>query len=399
MATQQLKELLYDGKKVVVEVAKRDGQGKIIHETYAKKENVMPYVKSLVGTTTLSTLQTTYGEEFDLVFGDASNSDELITLSVRKEASGQNYVYKYYACKMVNEQPYYYVNQIATTAASSTTIANILSASNIQQNSVASERTYIASSTAISSYVASHGETSTAIAVIGLSTQPYIIRVQSAGGVYNVYISEIAGPNSWKVSAAAGTSTFADIMVDGNKTTFVDTTYLSSNVYTKAEVNTLLGNINQFEYVVESSLPTAAANTMYKIYLIPSTNAKTQNAKDEFITLRSGTEGSYTYTWEQIGTTTVDLTNYISADANLSSNKIVLGDGNKKVKDSGVGIVTSSTGLTNSDTDIVTSKVITSELAKKQDALTAGNGITIATENSVLTISSVITATDVTLDF
>ena len=88
--------------------------------------------------------------------------------------------------------------------------------------------------------------------------------------------------------------------------------YLKSETYTKAEVQALIAAIDQFSYEVAASLPTASASTMNKIYLVPSAEPKTQNTKDEFITLRSGSAGSYTYAWEQIGSTAIDLSGYVT---------------------------------------------------------------------------------------
>lgn len=82
--------------------------------------------------------------------------------------------------------------------------------------------------------------------------------------------------------------------------------YLKGDTYTKLEVQALIDAVKQFTYEVVSALPTASASTMHKIYLVPSTNPKTQNAKDEFITIQNGSD----YAWEQIGTTTIDLSNY-----------------------------------------------------------------------------------------
>ena len=72
----------------------------------------------------------------------------------------------------------------------------------------------------------------------------------------------------------------------------------------------VIADINSFDYVVESSLPTASADTMYKIYLIPNSGSGT-NVKDEYITIRSGSEGSYTYAWELFGSTEMDLSGYV----------------------------------------------------------------------------------------
>lgn len=83
--------------------------------------------------------------------------------------------------------------------------------------------------------------------------------------------------------------------------------YLKSETYSKTEVNTLVDAIKQFRYELEATLPEPpGAGTMGIIYLVPSANPKQQNIKDEFITvLESGT-----YKWEQIGSTSIDLSNY-----------------------------------------------------------------------------------------
>lgn len=86
--------------------------------------------------------------------------------------------------------------------------------------------------------------------------------------------------------------------------------YKKSETYTKAEVNGLIGAIKQFTYRVASSLPTASESTMYIIYLIPSSNASTQNVKDEFITIQDGSS----YSWEQIGSTKIDLSGYSTTE-------------------------------------------------------------------------------------
>ena len=87
--------------------------------------------------------------------------------------------------------------------------------------------------------------------------------------------------------------------------------YLKSETYTKGEVDSLIGAIKQFTYVVAQTLPTASASTMYKIYLIPSSDPQTQNVKDEYITL----ESSGSYSWEQIGSTAIDLSGYVTTTA------------------------------------------------------------------------------------
>ena len=86
--------------------------------------------------------------------------------------------------------------------------------------------------------------------------------------------------------------------------------YLKSELYTKSEVDQLIAAINQFELVSVQTLPTASADTMGKLYFVPSADPKTQNVKDEYITLAVTEQGTTTYSWEKIGSTTIDLSNY-----------------------------------------------------------------------------------------
>lgn len=83
----------------------------------------------------------------------------------------------------------------------------------------------------------------------------------------------------------------------------------NSKAYTDTKVaalNTAIGNINQFEYEVISSLPTPSQSTMFKIYLIEDTHSSA-DIYDEYITLKSSTG---VYSWEKIGNTDIDLSQY-----------------------------------------------------------------------------------------
>lgn len=62
---------------------------------------------------------------------------------------------------------------------------------------------------------------------------------------------------------------------------------------------------------VVTELPTASASEMGKIYLIADKHGTSDNY-DEYIVVRSGTAGSYTYAWEKIGNTDIDLSKYVS---------------------------------------------------------------------------------------
>ena len=85
--------------------------------------------------------------------------------------------------------------------------------------------------------------------------------------------------------------------------------YLKSDTYSRSEVQQLIAAIQGVSFVSVASLPTPSADTMGgKIYLVPSANPDEQNVKDEFITIQDGN----TYTWEQIGSTAVNLSGYVT---------------------------------------------------------------------------------------
>lgn len=78
-------------------------------------------------------------------------------------------------------------------------------------------------------------------------------------------------------------------------------------------VSTLESTITQkFTYEIVDSLPEASESTMYKLYLVRANDPslKEQDFYNEFITVRTGSEGSYVYSFERIGDTHIDLTSY-----------------------------------------------------------------------------------------
>lgn len=81
-------------------------------------------------------------------------------------------------------------------------------------------------------------------------------------------------------------------------------------VMSQKAVTDALNALTSFEYVIVATLPTASASTVGKVYLTPSANSETQNVKDEWITIQDGS----TYQWEQIGSTAVDLSGYVTYD-------------------------------------------------------------------------------------
>ena len=87
----------------------------------------------------------------------------------------------------------------------------------------------------------------------------------------------------------------------------------------KAYVDSQVGAIPSFDVVVVTELPTASAATFHKIYLMAQTRTATTNIYDEYITVRSGSTGSYTYSWEKIGSTETDLSGYVKKTQTIAT--------------------------------------------------------------------------------
>ena len=86
-------------------------------------------------------------------------------------------------------------------------------------------------------------------------------------------------------------------------------------------VDTAISGISQFKYEVVTSLPTASANTMGKIYLVAHSHSS-NDGYDEYITLESGT-ATKTYSWEKIGNTDIDLSNYVNNLSGTANSGVV----------------------------------------------------------------------------
>ena len=93
----------------------------------------------------------------------------------------------------------------------------------------------------------------------------------------------------------------------------------------KAYVDSQVGQIHSFDVVIDADgtaaggpSVTASADTMYKIYMVPSADAAA-GGYIEYITIRSGAEGAYTYTWEAIGNTKVSLSGYVPTTTTIAT--------------------------------------------------------------------------------
>lgn len=91
--------------------------------------------------------------------------------------------------------------------------------------------------------------------------------------------------------------------------------YLKSETYTREEVQQIIDSIKQFNYQSVPELPTASAATTGIIFLVPSSDPQSGNVKDEYITVYQTNEmGVMYYSWEQIGSTDIDLADYYTKD-------------------------------------------------------------------------------------
>ena len=94
--------------------------------------------------------------------------------------------------------------------------------------------------------------------------------------------------------------------------TLADAVQIIANTYTKEEVDNMLALIKQFTYQNVEELPeTPSADTMWILYFVPAEDSSSaDDLKDEYVTIRDGEEGNYTYRWEKVGSTRIDLSGY-----------------------------------------------------------------------------------------
>ena len=92
----------------------------------------------------------------------------------------------------------------------------------------------------------------------------------------------------------------------------------------KAYIDSLVGEGLQIVIDTKSTqgdypATAASASTMGKLYMVQLTNQTESGTYTEFITIKGGTEASPTYSWEKIGTTAADLSEYAKAGTYTST--------------------------------------------------------------------------------
>lgn len=117
--------------------------------------------------------------------------------------------------------------------------------------------------------------------------------------------------------------TYGDIVTKNVAATITETGKIPTAEIVKNYVDTQLQTINKFDVQIYQTLPTAGANTMYILGLVADNSAEA-GAYIEYITIRTGEEGNYAYTWEAIGSTKTDLTDYLTKAATVAG--VAFGD-------------------------------------------------------------------------
>lgn len=92
----------------------------------------------------------------------------------------------------------------------------------------------------------------------------------------------------------------------------------------KAYIDSQVGKIHNFDVVIDAAgtsagpSVTASADTMYKIYMVPSEDA-VAGSYVEYITIRSGDAAAYIYKWEAIGNTKMNLSGYVTNTTTIAT--------------------------------------------------------------------------------
>ena len=112
----------------------------------------------------------------------------------------------------------------------------------------------------------------------------------------------------------------ASEVTDSNAYSNIGTSADSSQSAINYAIDNKIGALlNADLLVLETTLPTASSSTMNKFYLVPETNGKTHDEYEIYITVETDDNGTPSYAWEKVDTTTIDLNNYVTTnDARLS---------------------------------------------------------------------------------
>lgn len=156
-------------------------------------------------------------------------------------------------------------------------------------------------------------------------------------------------------------------------------------------INSRLGNLLSVDLVeVVSTLPTASASTLNKLYMTPESTTGTNNSYEIFVTVSSeddsGAEPVTVYDWERIDSTSIDLTGY-STTSHVHGN--ITSDG--KVGSNANYFVYTTTG------GEVTSKQTIGNITVNGTIGNSSGKVLVTDTNGVITTSDTITELDATI--
>lgn len=87
----------------------------------------------------------------------------------------------------------------------------------------------------------------------------------------------------------------------------------------KSYVDSQIELIPEFDVVVVADLPIASKDTFHKVYLV---SGGMSGSYTEYITIRSGSEGNYTYSWERVGSLDADFADYVKKETTIATIKL-----------------------------------------------------------------------------
>lgn len=147
-----------------------------------------------------------------------------------------------------------------------------------------------------------------------------------------------------------GTSDVSDANAHANIGTSANATQSAINTAIDTKIGTLLA-VELIE--VTDNKGTASASTMNKMYLVPESTSKTNDAYEIFVTVRTGTSGSYSYAWEKVDTARIDLSGYATVShthGNLTNDGKIGSNADYFVTTTTAGLLTSQQKIGNIDT-------------------------------------------------